>query len=60
MEQTLEASRRLLETSALLDELMAEVRGLRDAVRFVEMMQLEGGLAFGAAAATLAPREMST
>lgn len=58
MERSVEVSRRLLETSAFLDELMAEVRALKVAVQLAEMLQIEDG-ANVEAAATLAPVKMS-
>ena len=36
MEQSLEATRRLLQASAVIEQLMAEIRGLRETVRVAE------------------------
>lgn len=44
MEHSLDVSRRLLEDSVILDELMAEVRALRRAVRAAEAMPSKPGV----------------
>jgi hypothetical protein len=36
MEQSLRATQRLLQASAVIDQLMAEIRGLRETVRAAE------------------------
>ena len=50
MEQSLEVARYLVQSSAVLDALMEQVRSLREAVRLAEMISTEVSASSGVAA----------
>ena len=60
MEQSLEVSRRLVRSSAVLDKLMDEVRFLREAVRLAEMCQQDVDASFHVAASQPPAVEIQT